>query len=62
MKIPLILGLENYIQNSPQTFVIVSHAREFLNNVCTHTIYFFKRRLFYFKGNYNSFKQTLEEQ
>jgi ATP-binding cassette subfamily F protein 3 len=36
-----VFWLENYIQNSPNTFVIVSHAREFLNNVCTHTIYFF---------------------
>ena len=54
-------GLENYIQNSPNTFVIVSHARDFLNNVCTHTVHFFEKQLFYYKGNYDSFSQTRDE-
>lgn len=42
LDIDAVFWLENYIQNSDNTFVIVSHAREFLNNVCTHTIHMFE--------------------
>jgi len=56
-----VFWLENYIQKSNCTFMIVSHAREFLNNVCTHTIHFLDKQLFYYKGNYDQFQQTRDE-
>lgn len=40
---------------------MVSHAREFLNNVCTDTIHFFEKQLFYYKGNYDQFETTRDE-
>jgi len=42
LDIDAVFWLEKYIQNSQNTVIIVSHAREFLNNVCTHTIHFFE--------------------
>tara|TARA_B110000503_G_C7075822_1_gene382841 strand:- start:792 stop:1046 length:255 start_codon:yes stop_codon:yes gene_type:complete len=42
-NIYILLGLEEYISNAPNTVIIVSHAREFLNNVCTDTIHFFEK-------------------
>jgi len=35
------------------TVVVVSHAREFLNTVCTDIIHFFDSKLTYYKGNYD---------
>lgn len=58
LDIDAVFWLENYIINSNSTFVIVSHAREFLNNVCTHTIHFHNARLHYYKGNYDTFEKT----
>jgi ATPase subunit of ABC transporter with duplicated ATPase domains len=61
LDIEAVFWLENYIQKSDGTFVIVSHAREFLNNVCTHTIHFFEQQLFYYKGNFDQFEKTRNE-
>jgi len=38
------------------TVLIVSHAREFLNNVCTDIISFENMQLNYYKGNYNQYE------
>lgn len=43
LDIDAVFWLENYIQKSDHTFIIVSHDREFMNNVCTHTIHFLDR-------------------
>jgi len=61
LDIEAVFWLENYIEKSDGTFVIVSHAREFLNNVCTHTIHFFEQQLFYYKGNFDQFEKTRNE-
>jgi len=42
LDLDAVIWLENYISNAPNTVLIVSHAREFLNNVCTDTIHFFE--------------------
>lgn len=41
LDLDAILWLEEYIITSEITVVIVSHAREFLNNVCTDIIHFY---------------------
>lgn len=41
--------------------LIVSHAREFLNNTTTDTIHFFEKNLTYYKGNYDQFEKTRDE-
>jgi ATP-binding cassette subfamily F protein 3 len=43
LDLDAVIWLENYIINTPNTVVMVSHAREFLNNVCTDTIHFFEK-------------------
>jgi len=42
LDIDAVFWLEKYIQNSQNTVIIVSHAREFLNNVYTHINNFFE--------------------
>jgi len=53
LDLDAVLWLENYIMNSSNTVVIVSHDRAFLNNVTTDTVHFFERSLIYYKGNYD---------
>jgi ATP-binding cassette, subfamily F, member 3 len=43
------------------TIVFVSHNRSFLNAVAKEIIWFKNQKLEYFKGNYDTFLQTIEE-
>jgi len=43
------------------TVVVVSHDRGFLNEVCTDIIEFNKKKLTYYKGNYDIYVRTSEE-
>ena len=46
-----VMWLQDYLINWGATVLIVSHAREFLNNVCTDIISFENMQLNYYKGN-----------
>jgi ATPase subunit of ABC transporter with duplicated ATPase domains len=52
------MWLEDFIENSESTVVIVSHDRAFLNAVTTDTIHFFEQKLRYYKGNYDTFEKA----
>jgi len=41
--------------------LMVSHAQDFLDGVCTETIHFYKGKLNYYGGNYSQFCKTREE-
>ena len=56
------IWLEHFLTKKwSKTVVIVSHAREFLNAVCTDIIHLNNRKLTAYKGNYNVFVKTMEE-
>ncbi|XP_057967633.1 ABC transporter F family member 3 [Malania oleifera] len=57
-----VLWLESYLVKWPKTFIVVSHAREFLNTVVTDIIYLRGQKLTTYKGNYDTFERTQEEQ
>ena len=61
LDLDAVMWLEDYLQKTENTVVVVSHAREFLNVVCTDIIHFFNSRLNYYKGNYDSFEKTKNE-
>ena len=57
-----VLWLESFLKNKwAKTVVIVSHARTFLNEVCTDVIHLSGRRLTCYRGNYEVFVKTAEE-
>lgn len=56
-----VLWLEDCLQRWPTTLVIVSHAREFLNSVCTDIIHLHSRTLTAYRGNYDDFERTFSE-
>jgi ATP-binding cassette subfamily F protein 3 len=53
-----VMWLQDYLINWKGTVLIVSHAREFLNNVCTDIICFENQQLNYYKGNYNAYEDA----
>ncbi|KAJ1380569.1 P-loop containing nucleoside triphosphate hydrolase [Sesbania bispinosa] len=57
-----VLWLESYLVRWPKTFIVVSHAREFLNTVVTDIIHLQNQKLTTYKGNYDTFEKTREEQ
>ena len=56
-----MLWLQEYLMKWPKTVVIVSHAREFLNAVCTDIVHLHSRQLTSYRGNYNVFVKTMHE-
>lgn len=61
LDIPAIVWLERYLQTWPNTLLVVSHDREFLDEVATDILYMHSEKLDYYKGNYSNFYGTKEE-
>ncbi|GFP84412.1 ABC transporter f family member 3 [Phtheirospermum japonicum] len=57
-----VLWLETYLVKWPKTFIVVSHAREFLNTVVTDILHLQGQKLSTYRGNYDIFERTREEQ
>ncbi|EGD73389.1 P-glycoprotein [Salpingoeca rosetta] len=57
-----VLWLENYLKNYENTVVIVSHARGFLNEVCTDILLMKDHTIKRYKGNYDTFEETRHEE
>jgi ATP-binding cassette subfamily F protein 3 len=55
LDLSALLWLEQYLQTWSKTLLVVSHARDFLNSVCTDIIHLHSRNLHYYKGNYDMF-------
>lgn len=51
-----IVWLENYLQNYPHTFIIISHDRETLNKTVTHILHLDQLKLTMYTGNYDEFE------
>jgi len=52
-----VIWLDNYLQNWKKTLLIVSHDQSFLDNVCSDIIHLDQCKLWYYKGNYSTFKK-----
>ncbi|XP_008183032.2 ATP-binding cassette sub-family F member 1 [Acyrthosiphon pisum] len=56
-----VLWLDNYLQGWKKTLLVVSHDQSFLDNVCNEIIHLDQKKLFYYKCNYNSFKNMYSQ-
>ena len=56
-----VMWLEDYLNTWPYTLIVVSHARDFINNIATDIIYFNNLKLFYYKGSYDDFEKSRAE-
>ncbi|XP_025114348.1 ATP-binding cassette sub-family F member 1-like [Pomacea canaliculata] len=52
-----VIWLDNYLQQWKKTLLVVSHDQSFLDNVCTDIIHLDQQKLFYYRGNYATFKK-----
>lgn len=56
-----VAWLTDYLLNSPTTCIIVSHARDFLNDVCTDVIDFRDQQLKYYRGDFDTYERVKAE-
>eukprot|EP00727_Mastigamoeba_balamuthi_P006443 m51a1_g2419 putative abc transporter-related protein (703) ;mRNA; r:805103-807613 len=56
-----IIWLERFLTQWKKTLVIVSHQRDFLNNVATDIIHVYNHQLNYYRGNYDAFERVANE-
>jgi ATP-binding cassette, subfamily F, member 1 len=57
------IWLTNYLSNEwKKTLVVVSHDKDFLNEVCTDIVLLFEQSLIYYTGNYDNHKKMFEQQ
>ncbi|PKS12893.1 hypothetical protein jhhlp_000233 [Lomentospora prolificans] len=62
LDVPSITFLSNYLQTYPNTVLVVSHDRAFLNEVATDIVHQHSMRLDYYRGaNFDTFYATKEE-
>jgi len=63
LDFPTVCWLSEYLQayNPDKIIIIVSHEREFMNEVVTDIIHLHRCKLVYYKGNYAQFAKTRAE-
>jgi ATPase subunit of ABC transporter with duplicated ATPase domains len=55
-----IRWLEEYLLNTPNTVIVISHDRHFLNKICTHMVDIDYGRAQVYVGNYDFWQQSSE--
>ena len=55
LDIEAIVWLEDYLKRYSKTLLLISHDRDFLNNVCNSIVHFEGKKLAIYRGNYDSF-------
>src|SRR5258706_3592706 len=53
--------LEGFLKRYPHTLVMVSHDRDFLNEVCDGILHVEQTKLTFYRGNYDTFQRTRSE-
>ncbi len=54
--VAVVLWLENYLKQWEKILIVVSHARDFLNEVCTDILHFANKTIVRYKGNYDAYE------
>ena len=54
--------LEDHLATYSKCLFVVSHSQDFLNAVCTHTVWLSKNVLSYYGGNYDTFCRVVAEE
>ncbi|MDD3266004.1 MAG: ATP-binding cassette domain-containing protein [Burkholderiales bacterium] len=62
LDIETVMWLETWLDSYQGLAVIISHDREFLDNVTTHTLYIANQKATLYGGNYSNFERTFSEQ
>lgn len=55
LDIEAVVWLENYLKKYRGTILLISHDRDFLNEICQSILHFEGQKLVLYRGNYDSF-------
>ncbi|KAG7395297.1 hypothetical protein PHYBOEH_003964 [Phytophthora boehmeriae] len=61
LDLEAVIWLEHYLDKYEKQMIVVSHDRNFLNAVTTDIVYLTQQKLTYYKGDYNTFENTMKE-
>lgn len=62
LDLDAILWLENYLKNYPGTILLISHDREFLDNIVDRIVHVDRHQCKMYTGNYSAFEKLRAEQ
>ncbi|MCC6231761.1 MAG: ABC-F family ATP-binding cassette domain-containing protein [Verrucomicrobiales bacterium] len=55
LDLEALIWVQEYLRTYPGALLLISHDREFLNQLCTHIVEVRQARLYKYTGNYNSY-------
>ena len=61
LDLEAVLWLEDFLQSYPATILLVSHERDFLNNVVDHILHLSSGKLTLYPGGYDAFERQRAE-
>lgn len=61
LDLETVLWLQDFLRGYAGTLMLISHDRDFLDAVCTHTIHLYQQKLTLYTGNYSSFERQRAE-
>jgi ATP-binding cassette subfamily F protein 3 len=61
LDLEAVLWLEDFLQSYPATILLVSHERDFLNNVVDHILHLERGKLTLYPGGYDAFERQRAE-
>ncbi len=62
LDLDAVLWLEQWLLRYPGTLLLISHDREFLDGVCTHTLHLHEGKAKLYNGDYTAFERQRSEQ
>ncbi len=62
LDLDTVIWLESWLKNYQGTLLLISHDRDFLNQVCTHILHFEQQNAKIYQGNYQQFERIRTEQ
>jgi ATP-binding cassette subfamily F protein 3 len=57
LDLDTVMWLEDWLKSYQGTLIIISHDRDFLDNICTHIIHMEGQKLNMYTGNFSSFEE-----
>ncbi len=60
LDLEVLLWVQEYLRSYPGALLLISHDREFLNQLCTHVVQIRQARLYKYTGNYDRFLEQRE--
>ena len=61
LDLDAVLWLQEWLQQSPQTLLLISHDRDFLDATISHILHIEKQSLTLYSGNYSAFERQRAE-